>query len=71
MQTNGRPPEATEIALADDLIEGMKAICDETGFTLRQGYHYSEKGMIPVFRIGRKIYARRSQLKQRLSAPAV
>lgn len=56
--------------LADDLILGAPAIAKETGFKVRQVYNLAEKGLIPVFKVGASLAARRSQLNQALSATA-
>lgn len=45
-----------------DLLTGMKAIAGALGMTKRQAYHLHETGEIPTFRMGGKIYARRSTL---------
>ncbi len=56
--------------LKEDLLPGVKRIAEYTGETERAIYHMSEKGVIPTFKVGGKIYARKSELDQRFSAAA-
>lgn len=51
-----------------DLLTGMKAIAGALGMTKRQAYHLHETGEIPTFRMGGKIYARRSTLAKHFEA---
>lgn len=48
--------------LADDLLAGVPAIARHIGKTERATYHMIENSRIPIFRIGNKIHARRSEL---------
>lgn len=59
------------MSLSDDLLSGAREIAGFTGLTEKQVYNYAEAGQIPVFRIGRRIYSRKSQLEQAFAAPAV
>jgi hypothetical protein len=52
--------------LGDDLIVGAKPIAEELGMTERQVFYMAETGQLPVFKIGRKLAARRSTLRQRI-----
>jgi hypothetical protein len=56
--------------LADDICSGVPEIAAEIGYTERATYHAVAKGQIPVFRIGKKIHARRSELRRRFSSDA-
>lgn len=52
--------------LGSDLIKGAKAVEIETGGIIkqRQVYHMVENGRLPVIRMGRAMYFRRSELEQ-------
>lgn len=54
--------------LANDILAGAKAIATETGFSVRKVYDLAESGYLPVFKLGGKIHARRSELRASLSA---
>jgi len=58
------------MTLADDVLIGAKAISSATGIKVRQIYRLAELGMIPTFKIGGALAARRSELQKRLSAEA-
>lgn len=53
--------------LGDDLRIGAKAIAEEMGMTERQLRHAAETGQLPIFRLGGKLTARCSSLRQRLA----
>jgi hypothetical protein len=55
-------------SLADDLLNGTLAIANFLGWKKRETEHAVQHGRIPVFRIGVKIFARKSELKARLTA---
>jgi DNA binding domain, excisionase family len=59
--------------LSQDLLTGADAAAAYTGLTRRVIYHLVESGALPVKRIGRRLYFRRSELdrffSQRLAAP--
>lgn len=57
-------------ALNEDMITGAKAIAAETGLKVRTVYHMAEKGELPAFKLGGILCARRSELRERLSAKA-
>ena len=38
--------------LADDLLDGMSAICRYLNIKERQGYDLAEKGRLPLFKLG-------------------
>lgn len=48
--------------LADDLLVGAAAAAAYCGLTQRVIYHLTETGALPVKRIGRRLYYRRSEL---------
>lgn len=56
--------------LASDLLAGARAIANETGFSVRKVYDLAEAGYLPVFKLGGKIHARRSELRKKLSSEA-
>lgn len=56
--------------LSDDLLEGMTAISGYIGKTERAGYHLAAQGQLPVFKKGKKIFARKSELDRAFSAAA-
>jgi len=45
-----------------DLLTGVAAIAAAIGMTKRQAYHLHESGELPTFKMGGKVYARRSTL---------
>lgn len=49
--------------LTDDLLDGAKEIGGFLRKSPRQTYHLIEAGHIPVIRLGRRIYARKSELE--------
>ena len=61
-------PTGSEDRLADDLLKGGAQIAAFGGWTLRETYHLIERGLIPVTRAGRTIYARRSEIRRRFSS---
>lgn len=56
--------------LAGDILKGVKEIADYRGETVRATYHHVAKGYLPVFRVGKIICARKSELNRALSAIA-
>lgn len=53
---------------APDLLTGVAAIASHLGWTERQVLHQHEKGMIPTFKQGRLVCARRSTLAKHFEA---
>lgn len=51
-----------------DLLTGIQAIADAIGMTKRQAYHLHETGEIPTFKMGGKVFARRSTLAKHFAA---
>lgn len=49
-------------SLSDDLLAGAGAAAAYTGLSRRVIYHLVDSGVIPVRRIGRRLYFRRSEL---------
>lgn len=58
--------------LGSDLIKGAKGVeADSDGLiTARQVYHLVEQGRLPVIRIGRIMYFRRSELERVFTSEA-
>lgn len=50
-----------------DLLIGAKAIGQALGITRRQVFHLQEKKLIPTFRLGASVAARRSTLMRWLA----
>lgn len=53
--------------LANDLLAGAKAAAEYTGLTERQIYHMAQSGHLPVIRMGKRLYFRRSELDKAFS----
>lgn len=51
-----------------DLLTGIAAIAAHLGLTERQAMHQHERGMIPTFKQGRIVCARRSTLAKHFAA---
>jgi len=58
----------TQERIADDLLRGAKEIAEETGIDQRQIYRLHERRLLPTFRVGGIICARRSELAKALSS---
>lgn len=56
--------------LANDVLDGVKEIAEFIGKSERATFHLVHQGAIPVFRLGKKIHARKSQLEAALRAAA-
>lgn len=54
--------------LKDDLLPGVRKIAEYLGESNRAVYHMSDKGLIPTFKIGGKIYARKTELERAFSS---
>lgn len=50
--------------LADDLLAGAAAAAAYCGLSQRVIYHLTETGALPVKRIGRRLYYRKSELDE-------
>lgn len=57
--------------LADDLLEGVPAASEFTGFKPRQLYHMVHQRTIPFTRAGAKLIFRKSELLRRFSGDQV
>jgi excisionase family DNA binding protein len=56
-----------EDSLADDLLDGMSAICRYLNIKERQGYELAEKGRLPLFKFGgMKWQGRKSTLRRHI-----
>ena len=53
---------------AGDLLIGAQAVADALGIKRRQVFHLIEKQLIPTFRLGASVAARRSTLMKWLAA---
>ncbi len=53
-----------EIELADDLLEGADEIAAFMGWNRRRVFYAAERKLIPIFRIGNRLSARKSKLLQ-------
>ena len=56
--------------LADDLLSGATAAADYIGVKPRAVYHLVEEGRLPVVRMGKRLYFRKSELERAFSAAA-
>jgi len=52
--------------LSDDLLIGAKPIADEIGLTERQVFHAAATKQLPIFKLGAKLAARRSALREHM-----
>ncbi len=48
--------------LSDDLLDGAKGAADYIGVSHRIIYHMVAAGRLPVIRVGRRMYFRKSEL---------
>ena len=55
--------------LADDLLSGVPAIAEFTGWPERRVYYLAEKKLIPLFKIGDRWCGRKSTLRRQLDYP--
>ena len=56
--------------LAEDLLAGATAAARFIGVTPRAVYHLVEEGRLPVVRMGKRLYFRKSELERAFSAAA-
>jgi hypothetical protein len=56
--------------LADDLLSGVRQIADYLGDSVRRTQYLVERDLLPTFRIGTRICARKSELNAVCRAPA-
>lgn len=56
--------------LAEELLKGAKAIADELGLSRSEVYRLADRKLIPVKRIGGRLYAQRSELRRAFSVTA-
>ena len=57
-----------DTTFADDILKGADAIGTYIDETPRRVFYLAERGLIPVFKIGNLLRARKSELRQRMSA---
>jgi hypothetical protein len=53
--------------LASDLLDGVTAIAQFTGWRERRVYYLAERGLLPLFKIDRKWQGRKSTLRQHIA----
>ena len=56
--------------LADDVLDGVKEIAAFIGKSERATFHLIHNDQLPVFRLGKKIHARKSELERAFRAHA-
>jgi hypothetical protein len=56
------------VCLADDLLTGIRAIARYTGDSERRTEYLVEHDLIPTFRVGKRVCARKSELAAVLTA---
>jgi hypothetical protein len=56
-------PNKSTARLGDDLLRGVKAIADELGEGERRIHHLIATRQIPAFKMGGRLYCRRSALQ--------
>ena len=61
----------TTTDLKDDLLNGAFAIGEFIDKTERQTYYIAERRLLPIFRIGRMLHARKSELTAAMSGQRV
>ncbi len=52
--------------LADDLLEGADEIAAFMGWNRRRVFYLAERELMPIFRIGNRLAARKSALRRRI-----
>ena len=52
--------------LADDLLEGADEIAAFMGWNRRRVFYVAERELMPIFRIGNRLAARKSALRRRI-----
>lgn len=55
------------MSLADDMVKGAKRLSEFTGFAEREIYDFAKSGALPLFKVGKHICGRKSELTARLS----
>jgi hypothetical protein len=55
--------------LADDLLDGVKAIAAFTGLPERRVYYLAENQLLPLFKLGDRWAGRKSTLRRHLDYP--
>jgi hypothetical protein len=56
--------------LTEDLLDGVKEIAAFIGKSERATFHLIHQKQLPVFRLGKKIHARKSELERAFRADA-
>ncbi len=52
--------------LANDLLEGADEIAAFMGWNRRRAFYAAERKLIPIFRVGNRLSARKSSLRRRI-----
>jgi hypothetical protein len=60
----------TQPSLADDLLNGSAEIAEYVGWPRRRVEHLISRGLLPVRKIGQRLYARKTQLDKLLTPDA-
>ena len=55
-----------ETKLADDLLEGADEIAAFMGWNRRRVFYAAERNLIPIFRVGNRLSARKSTLRRHI-----
>ena len=63
-----RTQRSADTSLADDLLEGGRAIAQFTGIPEPRVFYLCERGLLPVFRLGTRWCARKSELRAALTS---
>jgi hypothetical protein len=66
--SHSRHSDGPPARLADDLLSGVRQIADYLGEPKRRTEYLAERGLIPVFRLGSRICARKSELAAALTS---
>lgn len=52
----------SQLPLHEDILEGAEAIARFMGTTRRRVFHLAEQGLIPTFKLGKRLCARKSSI---------
>jgi len=55
------------MSLSDDLLKGAKRLAEFTGFGEREIYDFAKSGALPLFKVGKHICGRKSELLARMT----
>jgi hypothetical protein len=54
-------------SLADDMLDGSEAIAEFTGISRSRVFYLAERGLLPVFKVGSRWCALKSELRAALT----